>query len=309
MLAEDRLTLGLKALERAREDFQAGWKYYSQVLRARLPAGKPAIETDEVADGLEYAEWPPYLEEVLEQTGALSPHSAVLGVCDDGLPFLLDLTNPAPGAILIGGSAGSGKTRLLGAILASVASLSTPAQVVYHLIGDRITEFYPIDQEVHCQSVIGSQGIAVDALIEKLCMIAEARRRERPRDPAIILAIDDLAGLVDSLDDQAFARLYWLINHGPRAFIWTIAALSAEKAEHIHPRLLSVFRTRLIGHVKDRKQGRLISGDDNLDTQKLEEGYQFCVPYGEEWLPFWLCEPAPQENQEDSQELAKEETA
>jgi hypothetical protein len=214
-------------------------------------------------------------------------------VCDDGLPFLLDLTNPAPGSILIGGDGDSGKTSLLRAILASAVYLNPPGQVGYYLVGERFEQFAPLEEGNHCQGRLKTGGMAVETTIDKLAMIAEARHRERPRDPALILAIDDLATLVDSLDDQAFTRLYWLIKHGPRAYIWTFATLPAENVERIHPRLLSAFRTRLVGHTIQRRLAQMLAGDENMDAKTLERGFQFCVPYGDAWLRFWLCEPTP----------------
>jgi len=49
-------------------------------------------------------------------------HTAIMGVCDDGLPILVDWTNPRPGSFLIGGSNQDGVTQLL-----QLAAISTLA--------------------------------------------------------------------------------------------------------------------------------------------------------------------------------------
>ncbi len=71
-------------------------------------------------------DWPPTLAGLLESLPEPPPYAALLGACEDGLPFLFDLTNPAPGAVLVTGDAAGGKTRLLHSILHSACRMNTP---------------------------------------------------------------------------------------------------------------------------------------------------------------------------------------
>jgi hypothetical protein len=120
--------------------------------------------------------------------------------------------------------------------------------------------------------------------------MVEERRRSTPGDPAILLAIDGLEACLESLSEQGFARLYYLIKHGPRSRVWTIATLSADRARPVDPRVLAAFRTRLVGFIRNAERAGYVSGDSNLDTQDLENGAQFYLPYGDGWLRFWVCE-------------------
>jgi hypothetical protein len=67
--------------------------------------------------------------------------------------------------------------------------------------------------------------------------------------------------------------------------------LSAEESSMIQPQILSAFRTRLVGHIHDDGQAAVLSQDEHLDARWIEKGVQFCVPYGDQWLPFWICDP------------------
>ena len=121
--------------------------------------------------------------------------------------------------------------------------------------------------------------------------LAETRRQNRPEDPHVILAIDDLAACLGDLGEEDFRRLLGLMRHGPRSFIWPIVTLSAEDSHLIHPRMLEALRTRLIGFIHDDERAAALSQDESLDARLIHEGIQFYVPYDEGWLPFWICDP------------------
>ncbi len=105
----------------------------------------------------------------------------------------------------------------------------------------------------------------------------------------MILAIDGLDACLEALDEQAFARLYWLVKHGPRSRVWTVASLPSERTRHVDPRLVDAFRTRLVGFIADGEKAKYLSGDPDLDGRDLQRGAQFYVPYGDGWTKFWAC--------------------
>ena len=51
-------------------------------------------------------------------------------------------------------------------------------------------------------------------------------------------------------------------------------------------------------------EANALAGDKRLDTRRLESGYEFCVPYGDEWVHFWICDP---EGAEDDYPIEEEE--
>jgi hypothetical protein len=127
--------------------------------------------------------------------------------------------------------------------------------------------------------------------VQELADLAEERRARRLSGPAVILAIDDLASALLSLDEQSVTLLYWLIRHGPRLRVWTIATLSTRRSADLDLRFLEAFRSRLVGHIADPGQAQALSLSQDLAAWKLEKGRQFYLPYGSSWLRFRLCDP------------------
>lgn len=292
----DYLTAGLRAFEAWRPRVEQRLARRGYTFPGNGKDKSPGIEklAQEDLGGLDLpmhpvqVSLPVPLSQVLEQSGNLPSHSLVMGVCDDGLPFLLDLTNPAPGALLVCGDTGVGKRALVRSILDSAARLNTPEQLELSVIASEIDAFLDLARFEHCQEIFSSDEQVTGELIGELADIAEQRRRNRPADPAVVFVIDDLASCLENLDQHAFDRLYWLIRHGPRSRVWTIATLPLERARTIEPRFLSAFRTRLFGKSSDRKLVTQLSEDEDLQTSGLEKG-QFFIPYGGEWLRLWAC--------------------
>lgn len=294
---EKRLMAGMKTLERLQPDWHALRAHSELFLQRTLAQAErlsPRSQPVPHPGGIGQA-WPPSLEEVLAQAGPLPPCSLNLGLCEDGVPFTLDLTNPAPGALLITGDPGCGKTRLLRAILASAALANPPDQVSFYLVADRPPEYFDLEQLDPCQALLDPGDPALPGLIDELVELAEERRRAAPGAsalPALILALDDLAGCVAALDETHYTRLYWLVRHGPRSRVWTLATLPANRLRQVGTRFLSAFRTRLFGFSHDRRLAAELAAGASLPLGRLESGAEFCTVYGEDCLRIWICEPA-----------------
>jgi hypothetical protein len=295
-LLDRYLSTGLKALE--------GWQ---PMIEARLGRRTPSPEAaPEPGDPLATGDslnanalsspaldlpWPPTLEALIEQCGTFPPYSLVLGACDDGLPFVLDLTLAAPGALLICGDADSGKERLLKGLLASAVRLNPSDKVNLSIVAQDPEEYFELADAEHCQEIFATDEESTGELIKELAEIVEERKRSRPGDPAYILALDNLAACLEFQDEETYTRLYWLIRHGPRSRVWTIATLPTDRAAEIDPRFLSAFRTRLVGAIADDEMAGYLAGEEGMSTRDLEGSGQFLVPYGGEWLRFCPCEP------------------
>lgn len=225
------------------------------------------------------------------QSGELPENAALLGACEDGLPFLLDFTNPVPGAILALGDEGSGKTSLLVSLLTSACQMNPPRRITFNVLAAQPEEYLELEDEPHCQGIFPVEDPEISALIHDLVSAVEQRKRIGPQDPALLLAIDDLAALLPFLDEETYNRLYWLIRHGPRYQVWTLACLSIRQVEQVDPRFLTAFRTRLFGYIHNERLARHLANDDSLATRDLQQGRQFLVPYQNHWLRFWICNP------------------
>lgn len=287
----DYFLAGRKVLER--------WRPSPNAAAARA-VGRPMSPDPDASTGASQSPgdqpWPPSLESLLAQVGELPPYSLTLGACDDGLPFLLDLNYPAPGALLVCGDAGCGKTRLLHALADSAIAQNGAEQVQFSILALDSQVYLDLTTTDHCQEIFPVDDPVVVDLIQELSQLVEARRRGRPEDPAIVLLIDGLAECLGSLDQDTFERLYRLARHGPRARVWTIASLDTRQLQSVDGRFLAAFRTHLLGRIRNRRSAEsLAEPGAPIDTRDLEDGL-FLMPYGEEWLRLWTCaasQPAP----------------
>lgn len=232
----------------------------------------------------------PSLAGLIREIGPQPPYSALVGLCDDGLPFLLDLSDPSPGSILIAGDRGSGKTRQLQAILASAGALNQPEEVCYTVITPRPAEFELLQSQAHCLDVLTPGERAACALVLDYAEIANQRRTGRETGALLVLAVDDLAALDRYLDDKATRYLQWLLQHGPSVGIWTFASLEAGRARELDRRLLPAFGTRFIGKIASPGRASDLTGCPEPVVEALEGGRQFCVLFGNEWIRFWIPE-------------------
>jgi hypothetical protein len=207
---------------------------------------------------------------------------------------MLDLADSSPGALLISGSTGNAKTRLLQAILASAIRINRPSQVEMRIIAGQAARFDHFFPTEHCRQILSADDPAVsEAIIDLLPAVGLSRSGAR-RAQAVILAVDDLEALTPKLDKQAYASLCWLARHGPRLRVWLIATLAT------HDLPVHGLRTPLAsGWESETKVDELLLsafGTCLIEDMELHEsGNRFWLPVDEQAVPFWICEPEYQE--------------
>ncbi len=228
------------------------------------------------------------LEGLLNQHPYLPEETAVLGICDDGLPVLLDFTDPMPGSVLVAGSQLTGSRQLLQLVLSSTLRRTTshgmdvlvvsqdPAawQSVINKPGRHHLEILPIYDRI--------SGVAILHLSRML----EQRMNGRSRSETAFLFIDDVQS-VSQLDLDVQVNLQWLIDQGPQYGIWSFAAMAANGMEKFDSFVPS-FRTRILGQVDEPGLTARLANVRSLDTTKFHPSQQFCVRIKHNWMNFWL---------------------
>ncbi len=213
----------------------------------------------------------------------LPPFSTVLGICDDGLPLLLDLNDPNPGAILISGQQHSGITRLLRSIILSACTLNTPDQLYFHMITPNPGLNHDMGNFDHCYGVYSSYDKAACELVVDLAALVEQRKSGRHLGVKCILAIDNLYEMIKHQDFEVINHLRWLYRFGANNGIWVISTLESERSNMIEDGLLDEQKTQIVAGSE-----AYLLPDSSHQNQRSQDIQSYRTRIGREWVDFWL---------------------
>ena len=122
----------------------------------------------------------------------------MLGVSGGSRPLLLRLPSPDVVHVLIAGTTGSGKTALARAMLASLARYNPPSELQLLLVDPKGRGFRPLQALPHVrQGLIADSRAAHNALLGMIQEM-EARDREQRNRPLLVVAVDELADLLQT---------------------------------------------------------------------------------------------------------------
>ncbi len=213
----------------------------------------------------------------------LPSYSGVLGICADGMPLVMDLTEPSPGAILISGQPRSGKTKLLRSMLLATCQINSVDELIFYMITPRPGEYRDLFNLDQCMGLMSAYDRLASELIVDLAALAEQRRSGRHLGAKTILVIDDLYEFLKPDEFEVTNHLKWLLKHGSKNGIWLFAALSTEKSALVDSMVLEGFRTQI--H----------AGSDALQlpnqiqsSRKAQPGETYRTRIGQQWVYFWL---------------------
>ncbi|MDY6846199.1 MAG: hypothetical protein SVP52_03580 [Chloroflexota bacterium] len=216
-------------------------------------------------------------------------HALLLGQCKDGLPFLMQLIDPAIGAILIGGDTGCGKTHQLQVLVDSSTRLNPPHDLQVSILTHKPNEWRSFwgwpRQEKFLFQIKAWYDPSAEALIEGLVHLAEARREGLREGASILMILDDF-GFVEELSYEAQVNLHWLLAYGAQSGIWIAAAINAIYAEKLRYWIDS-FRTRIIGSIRSKSNADILSVAKDSIADGIEPGF-FQVWTGADWRLYRL---------------------
>lgn len=225
------------------------------------------------------------LKSFLNEIEPLPHHSVVIGACDDGLPVLMDLSNPRAGSILIIADPCSGKTGLLTSILSSACTTNPARSLRVTCLSSKPAQLDGIARLPHAYQLRSPE----DTLTEYI-RIVEERTASSKSGPAILLAIDDLPDLISRLDRVQLEQLIWLIRQGPAVQVRVIATAESEKLSFLGEQVIDTFGAWLVGKMDSPQDGTNLALIPKETSRNLKPGSQFCVYFENDWVPFWvLC--------------------
>lgn len=233
------------------------------------------------------------LKQLLDQQPDLPAQTAVLGVCDDGYPVLLDLFDPAPGAVIAIGDEREELLDLLRVAVSSIASRSTPRSVQMLIVTCDPPAWQEWIQaqgyERYCMGIIAAEN--ADAQREWILQLGDwtEQRREGQRSGPPVLLVMDTLSFLPRLDYDVRLNFDWLVKEGPAAQIWPLAAISSDLALALGARrMLRAFRTRVFGFTADPAFYVQQANIPQTDAQNFGRPGEFAVQLGGEWMRFHL---------------------
>src|SRR5688572_9773659 len=196
--------------------------------------------------------------------------AAVLGVEEDGTPLLVRLTAPDVAHILIVGTTGSGKTALARTLLTSLAMHNRQTQIQLVLIDPKGRGFGPLAQLPHVLGDVVTDSKVARERLRWVVEEMERRDREQVNRPLLVVAIDELADLLQTGGSAAEAMLTRISQRGREAGIHLVACTQKPTAALIGGAIKANFPVRLVGAVASRDEARYATGMRESGAEKLE---------------------------------------
>ena len=211
---------------------------------------------------------------LLELCGRLTsvpPTCAVLGIDEGGIPLLLRLDSPDVAHVLLAGTTGSGKTALARTLLLSLAMHNHPGHVQLVLLDPRDCGFAPLAGLPH---VWRGQGVVQDAAAAAATLqdlVAEMERRDRAgrQLPRLVVAIDELADLLQTGGKPVAEALTRLTQRGREAGLHVVAATQRPAAALVGGLVKANFPIRLVGSVTSAEDAKVASGLPGTEAARL----------------------------------------
>lgn len=225
----------------------------------------------------------PTLNDVLAKIGVIPSEALFLGIASDGLPVLLNLYDSHPGPLLIAADSGSGKTAFLQTIVHSVALTHRSDDIQYGVITNYPDEWESVPATPHRMGIFPVGHNSTQEFIRSIDAWAHSNKNS---DQCVLLLIDDLES-VATFEMETIQKLRWLLLRGPARRVWPIITLNAPRYGQVIAWLQN-FRTRIFGHIANRRVAEALSGDNASALDQLEAKIQFSLREKENWLRFWL---------------------
>ncbi|HRJ43731.1 MAG TPA: DNA translocase FtsK [Caldilineaceae bacterium] len=198
------------------------------------------------------------------------PASAVLGMDEQGFPLLLRLTAPDVAHVLIAGTTGSGKTALARTLLTSLAMHNRQSQLQLILIDPKGRGFGPLARLPHVLNGVQNSPEATLACLAWLVREMERRDAEAISTPVLVVAVDELADLLQTGSKEVETCLTRIAQRGREAGIHLVACTQKPTAALIGGAMKANFPVRLVGAVAGADEARYASGISDSGADKLE---------------------------------------
>jgi S-DNA-T family DNA segregation ATPase FtsK/SpoIIIE len=200
---------------------------------------------------------------------AIPPHTAVLGLDQEGVPLLLRLPSPNVAHVMIAGTTGSGKTALARTIVASLALNNSQRSLQLVLIDPKGRGFLPFEGLPHLLVPVVTRVDDALPLLSRLLAEMERRDAEGRSEPRLVVALDELADLVQVGGREVELALTRLTQRGREAGIHLVACTQKPTAAVIGGLMKSNFPVRIVGSVPSPEDAKVATGMGGTGADRL----------------------------------------
>jgi S-DNA-T family DNA segregation ATPase FtsK/SpoIIIE len=201
--------------------------------------------------------------------GTIPPHTAVLGLDQEGVPLLLRLPSSNVAHVLIAGTTGSGKTALARTIVTSLALHNSQRTLQLVLIDPKGRGFLPFEGLPHLLVPVVTRVDEALPVLHRLVSEMERRDAEGRSEPRLVVALDELADLVQSGGREMEGVLTRLTQRGREAGIHLVACTQKPTAAVIGGLVKSNFPVRIVGSVPSPEDAKVATGIAGTGAEQL----------------------------------------
>ncbi len=187
------------------------------------------------------------LAAILEEVGPFTKNTLFIGIADDGLPILLNMDDPKPGAMLFVGDEHTGKTPQLKTIAAALSVTHKAEEVRFAVLTAFPSRWQDLKDSPNLINIFASSDPGVSAFLEGLINWASVNRNTSQR---ILLLIDNIHRILQDIPLDARDNLMWLLRQGAQYGIWSFATLQTQDYQYNMRHWKQLFGTLVYGQIR-----------------------------------------------------------
>jgi DNA segregation ATPase FtsK/SpoIIIE, S-DNA-T family len=216
------------------------------------------------------------LLEILPLLPELEPATAPLGLSEDGVPVLLELSDDELSHILLIGDTKAGKTALLRTIAVSLAILNKQSQLQLIIINGGEPSPTPNKSPLHpltylphlLEPVITDLSTAVD-MLNFLAKEAQYRIEHEVKIPTVVVLIDHVVTLLEEGGRLVSDALITLTQKGGQAGIHLILSTNRPDSDKLESLLQANLPVRIVGRMESESAGYKATGQRDAHPEHL----------------------------------------
>lgn len=197
-----------------------------------------------------------------------APHTACLGVADDGRPLLLRLSSPDVAHVLVAGSTGSGKTELMRAMAISLALTNRQRHLQFALIDTKARGFAPLVNLPHLMTPPAFEVEAAREVLEWLVEEMDRRDTCGVNSPRIVVMVDEAVDLLMVGGKPIEDALVRIAQRGREAGLHLIIGAQKPSAGVLGA-VKANLPVRLVGRMTSADDARVATGVSGSGAEKL----------------------------------------